>query len=69
MGEAEVVEDLRVVGDLGVQGGENLERCGQVSGREGVVGLLDEGGLGSGPGVGMGEVLCGQVEGKERERG
>ncbi len=65
-GESEVVEDLRIVGELGVEGGEDLECCGQVSGCEGVVGLLDEGGFGGGLGVGMGEVLCAKSCGAEK---
>ena len=59
-GEAEVVEDLGVVGDLGVEAGEDFERGGKVAGGQRVVGLLDERSLGRGFAVGVGEVLRGE---------
>ena len=67
-GQTQVVEDLGVVGGLGVEVGEDLECGGQVSGGERVVGLLDEGGAGCGLRVGVGEVLRGEREGEQRKR-
>lgn len=64
-GEAEVVEDLCVMRGLGVEVGENLKCGGKVSGGESVVSFLDEGSLGGGTSVGLGEVLGG--EGSEGE--
>jgi len=63
-GEAEVVEDLGIVGRLRVEAGEQLERGGKIAAGEGLVGLLGEGGLGRRCGVGMGEVLRGEVGGE-----
>ena len=67
-GEAEVVEDLGVVGELGVEAGENLKRGGKVAGGQRVVGLLDERGLRRGFAVGVGEVLRGEC-GCEKQSG
>jgi hypothetical protein len=64
-GEAEVVEDLGVVGGLGVEAGEDFECGGKVAGGQRVVGLLDERGLGRGFAVGVGEVLRGEICGEE----
>jgi hypothetical protein len=60
-GEAEVVEDLRVIGRLGVEVGENFESGGEVAGGERVIRLLDESSLRRGRGIGMGEVLSGEA--------
>lgn len=62
--KAEIVEDLRVAGGLGVEVGEEFEGVGEVSCGEGVVGLLDESGRGGGLGVGVVEVLRKGWDGK-----
>ena len=67
-GVAEVEEDLRVVGRLGVEVGEELESERVVGLGEGFVGLLEEGRGGGRFGLGLGEVL-GEVLGGEEERG
>jgi hypothetical protein len=59
-GEAEVVEDLRVAGSECIEVGKDLQGSGEVTGGEGVVGLLNQGGRGGGLGVGVVEVLCGK---------
>jgi hypothetical protein len=67
-GHAEVVEDLRIVGDFGVEVGEEFEGGGIVSGGEGVVGFLDEWSGRGGFGVGVREILCREGEGERNDR-
>jgi hypothetical protein len=55
---------LGVVGRLRVEAGEELEGGGKIAGGERVVGLLDEGGLRCGLGVGVREVLRRDVGGE-----
>ena len=64
-GQAEVVEDLGVVGSLGVEAGEDFKCGGEVAGGQRGVGLLDEGGLRSGFAAGVGEVLRGERAGDD----